>query len=187
MGMERGQFAELYEALYARVLACALHRVPPDEAREAVDEAFLIAWRKRAQLTPEAMLPWMLVTVRNVIANSRRRGRTADAVTAEIERLSLGYADCAAEAHVIERLTVLEAFSELTEGEREVLILTVWDGLDNREAARVIGCTYTAFAVRLHRARRRLADALERIDTQLAPDRTIKPHHVFAGEGKDCK
>ena len=44
--------------------------------------------------------------------------------------------------------------------DREVLRLIAWEGLESREAAAVFGCSYGAFRVRLHRARRRLEKQL---------------------------
>jgi RNA polymerase sigma-70 factor (ECF subfamily) len=41
-------------------------------------------------------------------------------------------------------------------------MLVAWDGLDHRDAATVMGCSTTAFTVRVHRARRRLARQLGR-------------------------
>jgi RNA polymerase sigma-70 factor (ECF subfamily) len=52
----------------------------------------------------------------------------------------------------------------MTEVDREALMLTVWDGLGHRDAAKVAGCSVGAFAVRLHRARRRLHEELARLD-----------------------
>jgi DNA-directed RNA polymerase specialized sigma24 family protein len=60
---------------------------------------------------------------------------------------------------------VLQALASLSATDRDALMLTVWDGLSASDAGRVLGCSTTAFAVRLHRARRRLRDALLRIDT----------------------
>jgi RNA polymerase sigma-70 factor (ECF subfamily) len=51
---------------------------------------------------------------------------------------------------------VLEGLAALSEPDREALILVAWDGLDNHEAATVAGCSAATFAVRVHRARRRL-------------------------------
>ena len=45
-------------------------------------------------------------------------------------------------------------------GQREALLLIAWEGLSVSEAAVVVGCSRGAFAVRLHRARRRLSVAL---------------------------
>ena len=39
-------------------------------------------------------------------------------------------------------------------------MLVAWDGLEHRAAATVMGCSTTAFTVRVHRARRKLKVAL---------------------------
>jgi DNA-directed RNA polymerase specialized sigma24 family protein len=52
------------------------------------------------------------------------------------------------------------ALRELTGREREALMLVAWDGLTPAEAAVAAGCSATAFRVRLHRARRRVAARL---------------------------
>jgi RNA polymerase sigma-70 factor (ECF subfamily) len=65
---------------------------------------------------------------------------------------------------VVERDAVLQAVADMTEVDREALMLTVWDGLGHRDAARVAVCSVGAFAVQLHRARRRLRTELIRLD-----------------------
>lgn len=160
---ERARFTELYVRHYRPVLAYALRRVPPDQARDAVDETFLIAWRRMPDL-PGAALPWLLVTARNVLREQWRRGERQNALVAAIAAVHQSMHQAGPEPGVVERLTVLQALSGLSERDREVLMLTVWDGLSNREAAVVAGCSVSSFAVRLHRARRRLASALERLD-----------------------
>jgi RNA polymerase sigma-70 factor, ECF subfamily len=50
--------------------------------------------------------------------------------------------------------------ARLRPDDREVLMLVAWEGLDPSRAAAVLGITPTAFAVRLHRARRRLESHL---------------------------
>jgi RNA polymerase sigma-70 factor (ECF subfamily) len=52
------------------------------------------------------------------------------------------------------------ALRSLRADDRELLMMIAWDGLENREAAVLLGCSPRTFAVRLHRARRRLAGAL---------------------------
>jgi RNA polymerase sigma-70 factor (ECF subfamily) len=58
------------------------------------------------------------------------------------------------------RAEVAAALSALSEQDREVLVLSAWYGLTAKQAAVVAGCTATAFAVRLHRARKRFRAAL---------------------------
>ncbi|MBN6034055.1 RNA polymerase sigma factor [Amycolatopsis sp. 195334CR] len=182
--MEQERFAQLYSELYARVSAYALHRAPPDLAAEAVDEAFLIAWRKRDRLPAGRELPWLLVTTGNVLANHRRRRAHQDALGVELARLAAGEVAGGAEQVVLERVTVLAALAELSEREREALMLTEWDGLSGRDAARVAGCSVTAFAVRLHRARRRFADGLARWDTVAA---AVQDGATVMAAGKEAR
>ena len=69
---------------------------------------------------------------------------------------------------------MLAALGELTELEREALLLIAWDGLSNGAAAAVAGCSVRAFEVRLSRARARL--------TRLTTDR-LRPAPVDALKG----
>jgi RNA polymerase sigma-70 factor (ECF subfamily) len=57
-----------------------------------------------------------------------------------------------------------QAFSALTEQDRELLLLIAWEGLDMAQAAQVLGCSRNALGVRLHRARKRFAAALRIAD-----------------------
>jgi RNA polymerase sigma-70 factor (ECF subfamily) len=57
-----------------------------------------------------------------------------------------------------------EALASLSAGDREVLMLVAWEGLEARRAAVVVGCSPRAFAMRLHRARRRLARAIGELE-----------------------
>ena len=52
------------------------------------------------------------------------------------------------------------ALASLGERDREALLLIAWEELSVSEAAVAVGCSRGAFAVRLHRARRRLSLAL---------------------------
>jgi RNA polymerase sigma-70 factor (ECF subfamily) len=62
---------------------------------------------------------------------------------------------------VTERMGVLRALAALGEDDREILVLVAWHDLSPKEAAKVIGCSSAAFRVRLHRARKRLKQAME--------------------------
>jgi RNA polymerase sigma-70 factor (ECF subfamily) len=160
------RFTRVYRANYPRVLGYALRRTSDELAREAVDEVFLRAWRRLPDL-PDPPLPWLLLTARYVISEQRRGGARADALALEIDWLPVAVGD-PSEA-VVERSVVLHALTGMPEADREALMLTVWDGLGHRAAAKVAGCSVGAFAVRLHRARRRLRAGLARLDEVDAP------------------
>ncbi|MFE9203851.1 RNA polymerase sigma factor [Micromonospora sp. NPDC007230] len=160
---EDAWFTCLYTEMHPRVLAYAVRRIAADQAVEVTDETFLIAWRRRKDL-PEPALPWLLVTARNLIGEQLRKGQREDAIAVELARCAKKTSPSGADAVVVERMTVLAALAQLADQDREALILTVWDGLGHRQAAAVAGCSTMAFTVRLHRARRRFAAALEQID-----------------------
>ena len=56
---------------------------------------------------------------------------------------------------------IARALGELSEDDREVLMLVAWEGLTAAQAGEVLGCSAGAAAMRLHRARRRLSTLLE--------------------------
>lgn len=62
---------------------------------------------------------------------------------------------------VSERASLRTALTKLSDSDRELLTLIAWQGLTQAEAALVVGCSSATFAVRLHRARRRLEQALD--------------------------
>ncbi|RFU39257.1 RNA polymerase sigma factor, partial [Actinomadura logoneensis] len=149
----------MYDACRQRVWAYATARAGRQIADEVVSETFAIAWR-RIRDVPEPALPWLLGVARNVLRDGHRADARREAFAQELVRHAPGPAGDVAE-HVAERLGVLRALAALAEDDREVLILTAWQGLAPRDAARVLGCSKTAFRVRLHRARRRLQQAIE--------------------------
>ena len=155
------RFERIRSETVGRVTAYARSRVPPDEAADVVAETYLIAWRRRDDI-PDRALPWLLVVARNLISGHRRTATRNAVLIAEIERLhhltTTAGPDIADQ--VTERLAVLAAVDALSPADREVVALAFWDGLTAREAGGVLGCSAATFAVRLHRARARLARAM---------------------------
>jgi RNA polymerase sigma-70 factor (ECF subfamily) len=159
----RDRFEGCFRDHHAQLLAFTMRRVSGREvAEDVVADTFAVAWRRR-DCIPEGALPWLYAIAANVIAEqyrSTRRGHDLGLRLAhEAGADSPGYDPAES---LVRRDAFAEAFAQLAEGEREVLRLVAWDGLDVREAARVLGCSPGAFRVRLHRARRKLA---KRFDT----------------------
>lgn len=149
----------MFDELAPRVFAYARRHCDAPAAQDVVSDTFMVAWRRYGELPPEP-LPWLLVVARNTIANRHRRERRQGALVdslAGIQRLA-GPA-VGVDQSVVERDALIRALGELTEFEREALLLIAWDGLTNAEAARVAGCSQRAFEVRLSRARARLTRA----------------------------
>lgn len=146
----------MYDECRQRVWAYAVSRAGRQVADEVVSETFAIAWR-RLDDVPEPALPWLLGVARNVLRDNIRAETRREALNAELRAWTEG--DVADQ--VTERLGVLRALAELPEDDREILILIAWQGLSPKDAAHVVGCSSAAFRVRLHRARRRLKQAME--------------------------
>jgi RNA polymerase sigma factor (sigma-70 family) len=133
----------------------------PDDAADVIAETFLTAWRRLDAVPPgdEARL-WLYGVARRVLANyrrgERRRAVLADRLRAE---LSASYRPAQYTGELAE---FAAAFRSLAEADREVLALVGWEGLDRGQAAAALGCSRNALRIRLHRARRRLADACAR-------------------------
>jgi RNA polymerase sigma factor (sigma-70 family) len=164
------RFAGLYDQYYRNVLHYALQHAESGSAEDVASETFLIAWRRWPDI-PEPPLPWLLGVARNLLrkqaAAGRRRQLLAERIAALSNRADLTSWDAA--EHVIERAAALDALASLPEHDVETLTLVTWHGLTVRAAASVVGCTPTTFAVRLHRARRRLNAALRAADRMENP------------------
>lgn len=172
VGSDTARFDALYAETVGRVTAYVRSRVGADEVEDVVAETYLTAWRRIGDI-PARALPWLLVTARNTAAQANRTHGRRDVLVAEIERLHhvSGDQDRDVAEQIGERLTVLAALATLSPGDRQVLVLTAWDGLASGAVGRLLGCSTRAAAVRSHRARRRLAAAI----TCLESDPTARP------------
>jgi RNA polymerase sigma-70 factor (ECF subfamily) len=158
------RFTTLYDEHYRSVYAYAVSRAGRQLADEVTGEVFLVAWRRLADV-PRPALPWLLGVTRNVVIGQFRAAARQQSIAAEMRAWLAGAGaglvagDVADE--VSDRLTALRALASLSEADRELLTLVAWHGLAPREAAQVVGCSTAAYFVRLHRARRRLEQAME--------------------------
>jgi RNA polymerase sigma-70 factor (ECF subfamily) len=144
-----------FRAYADRVLAYMLHRTDRETAQDVLQEVFVTAFRKAAQL-PDPPIGWLLGTARRLLANAERGARRRD-------RLALRVADSVPKSSGGDDragFVVPAALAQLSTADREVLTLSAWYELSADEAAQALGCSRSAYTVRLHRARHRLADRL---------------------------
>ncbi|WP_049577747.1 RNA polymerase sigma factor [Nonomuraea sp. SBT364] len=153
---ETHRFTGMYDECRQRVWAYVVSRAGRQVADEVVSETFAIAWR-RLDDVPDPALPWLLGVARNVLRDSIRAEARREALAQELRAWTEG--DVADQ--VAERIGVLQALAALPDDDREILVLVAWQGLSPKDAARVVGCSTAAFRVRLHRARKRLKQAME--------------------------
>jgi RNA polymerase sigma factor (sigma-70 family) len=151
----------LWNTHYDHVLAYAKRRAPAEVAGDVASAVFTVLWRRIDEPLDDP-LPWMYAVARRELANQRR---------GEARRRQLGTrARIAGRTDALTAPDVAEgaiagsmaraALARLRPDDREVLMLVAWEGLEPARAAAVLGVTPAAFAVRLHRARRRLESHL---------------------------
>jgi RNA polymerase sigma-70 factor, ECF subfamily len=151
------RFGRLYETGRNRVVSYAMRRTHnSEEAADVVAETFAVAWR-RLEAIPrgERELPWLFTVARKVIANRVRRNSTHATVVRKVAH-ELSTSSPAMEELDAERLAAIGALDQLSDEDREILMLVAWDGLTSRELGWVLSCSPTAARIRLHRARARL-------------------------------
>jgi RNA polymerase sigma factor (sigma-70 family) len=151
-----GRFNRLYAEHFEAVRRYAWRR-EPSLADDVVSETFLTAWR-RLEDVPAAPRPWLIGIARNVRLNLRRGSRRQQAVAGRMmdEQTSVSAEDPQDEDSVVRA-----ALAGLSDRDREVLMLAVWDDLDREAIAAVMGCSKANVSLRLHRARRHFAEALK--------------------------
>jgi RNA polymerase sigma-70 factor, ECF subfamily len=152
------RFTAIYDAHHAQVYAYAVSRAGRQLADDVVSDTFLVAWRKLDSV-PATPLPWLLGVARNVVRERYRDQERQAALAAELSAW-VREADADVADGVAERAALLAALARLGEDDRELLTLRAWHDLSARDAARVVGCSTATYFVRLHRARRRLREAL---------------------------
>lgn len=108
---------------------------------------------------PADELPWLLGIARGVMADRRRGEARREALNDCLAATAMAEVELGPDQSTGES-AVVGALCSLNKSDQEVLLLVAWDGLDRARAAQVLGVSSAVFALRLHRARRRLARAL---------------------------
>ena len=151
-----GALAALFErhrrAVYAQAFMETGSRA---DAEEVLQDVFLLLWqkRRRIRLVGGSVLPWLLVTARNLARNRRRYQQRRSTV-----QLFEGLADQGEDPEAIvargELARLLErALAGLDEIDRRIVQCCLVDGMSYREAAAQLQSTHATVRSRLSRAR----------------------------------
>jgi len=154
------KFTELFRANRLDILKYLIRRsASPEEAADALAETFLVAWR-RIDIVPyglEGRL-WLYGVARNVLFKQFAKRQRATVLD---ERLASELTSAFTTPTDVQlRDRVLNALSQLSVSDREIVELSAWDELAPNEIASVLGISNNAARVRLHRAKQRLAGIL---------------------------
>jgi RNA polymerase sigma factor (sigma-70 family) len=180
---DHDRFEMIYRETRQSLLAYFLRRADSaDDAADLLSEVYLVAWRRISQVPAgeEARL-WLFGVARRLLANQRRRARTAADLAVALERslASPGVQPSSVESGIAAG-EVAAALRELPPADRELLMLSGWEGLTPSEIGVVVGRPSALVRVRLHRARARLRAKLvesantPRCDQVVAPQPSLE-------------
>ena len=160
---DKDWFTGLYHDCYRILLAYARRRVDEQTADEVVADTFLVAWRRRDEVPDGFERAWLFGVARNTILTAARSARRRTALNGKLHRVtSPTWTD--AWSYTSDRAdALLPALRELREEDRELLMLVAWEELPHAEIAQAMGISPNAVAIRVHRARKRLADQIDRL------------------------
>ena len=156
-------FTALYDRHARSVVAVVADRLrSPDDRADAVQDTFIKAWAKLDTLRdPDQFVPWLYAIARNAATSiGRRHARRAESELLDVDVPAAG----ATPAELAESAELLDAVSSagalLSPRDATVLSMAVNLGFGTAEIAFALGVTENNAAVILHRARKRLRNAL---------------------------
>lgn len=172
--MENLNSAAVFDEYRERIRRYILGMVrDPTEADDLTQETFLRVHRKLETLKDPATLSvWLYRIATNVCYDRFRQssyrppgppqeGPADDDVSSQVEDLDTpGVDKLIGQAEMEE--CVADYLDRLSDSYRMVILLHDLHGMTNPEIARHLGCSVATAKIRLHRARRRLRDALAR-------------------------
>jgi RNA polymerase sigma factor (sigma-70 family) len=150
------RFRRVYADHFDAILGYALRRASAEDAADVAADTFLVAWRRLADVPePPATRLWLYGVARRCLANQRRGARRRNDLSTALraDLLSLVPDHSAA---TVARLDASAGIDRLPRGERELVRLAAWEGLEPREIAEVLGLSAVVVRKRLSRARARL-------------------------------
>jgi len=179
------RFRQILDENHRAIQLFCARRLPPDDANEASADVFVVAWQKRDVIPGGAEArPWLYGIARNVVRNHARGGRRRIRLSAKAFAVS----DVAAsdpELQVVRRVEdrlVGEATNQLSERDQEIVMLYAWEDLTVAEIATALDLSATAAHMRLQRALKRLAKALQKVGYE--PPVSDRPRAAGEGGGR---
>jgi RNA polymerase sigma-70 factor (ECF subfamily) len=150
-------FERAYTNHLAAVSGYLYRRVERRFVEDLAADVFAIAWRRRKSVAEGEELPWLYRIAANLVANHRRKQATGVALFA-----ALRPSDSApsAEDIVVADASLAEAWRGLRAQDREILALALVEDLAIPDIAIALGISANATSIRLHRAKKNLAERL---------------------------
>ncbi|WOF21806.1 sigma-70 family RNA polymerase sigma factor [Microbacterium betulae] len=150
-------FTEVVRAHSTALVKYFARRGPRQDAEDLAADVFAVAWRRRADVPRDAVLPWLYRTAGFLLANARRK--RVDVVVASVPDAGGSRVGDHPELSVLFDDELRGALASVGERDRRILLLHAWEGLDGEELAAALGVSRSGAESALSRARKRLRDA----------------------------
>jgi RNA polymerase sigma factor (sigma-70 family) len=147
-------FSDLVEQYRVPALRLA-YGIAGNEAEDAVQDAFVKAFRKLHTFRPgSALRPWLFTIVANEARNRRRSmsRRTSVELRVRAQPQPVGIASDALAIEHEQRELLVAAVNQLSDDHREIVALRFFAGLSESETAQVLSCPLGTAKSRLSRA-----------------------------------
>ena len=162
------RFGVVFDRHATVVFRYLVRRVGVDEAEPLLGDVFRIAFEKRAtyDCTRPNARPWLYGIATNLLAQHRRREVRRIRATARVLARPEPGGDPADDVAAVVDANALwplvaDAIATLPDGERDALVLYVWEGLGYDEIAVALGVPVGTVRSRLNRARLTLRELRE--------------------------
>lgn len=157
-GEQLGSFEDLFSVNYALIVRYAERRLPSALlAEDVAADTFTAAWNRWSR-GQNVELPWLYRVAANKIVDYYRSASRKQVLEEVLERT---IHEEQHESDRLDKLALRRALLELTDRDREVIMLTYWEGLSASEIATVTDSSVSAVWATLSRARKKLRGVLE--------------------------
>lgn len=160
-------FGTLFDRHRDRVFGHALRLIAHrTDAEDVTAMVFLELWRRRAHVrfVDDSLLPWLLVTTRNVARNAsrarRRYARVLAKIPPDLAEPDFSGRESARLDAAEQGAALAEAIATLPPIDQDLIALTALEELTIREASEAVGVSYGAAKTRLSRAHTKLRNLL---------------------------
>jgi RNA polymerase sigma-70 factor (ECF subfamily) len=154
---------------YARMICSLILRLDPraslEEAEDLTQDVFLTLYETADRYQEEGKLKsWLCGIAAKKARSARRRSWIRAGLMGSNRGINPGHSSSyssGTDDRLEARREVAQALASLSDSQREVLVLHSIEGLSGEDIAQVLGIKTSAVWVRLHRARKTMAAALD--------------------------
>jgi RNA polymerase sigma-70 factor (ECF subfamily) len=150
------RFRQLVYSDSAFVLGYLRNRVPASGIsgpEDLLSEVMAIAWNKLDSIPDGGERAWLIAVARNRLLNERSKSNRRSRLAFRLRPIPSGPS---AEEEWLADSELQSALQMLSTLDREVLLLSYWEGLPLKDVATIVGTTERSVASRLTRAKRNL-------------------------------